>query len=110
MNKLTASDKPMLEALLADWNKSWKGLIAEPDFDIVQIVTWAEQFDECTIHRGIDVTKDWLFRMVVKVVPLEADTPSFNDAVRYATAVMRNVDRVRRKAKQLGLLEVGGVR
>lgn len=94
MRSLTKKDTPFLCKMLEEW-------AADLPFplDRTQLITWAEQYPDEVIAKGVSVTAGWYQRQTAR----RPDTapPSEQDAYRYASACMRNVDRARSTAEQL---------
>jgi hypothetical protein len=92
MRKLTQNDTPFLRKTL-----EWFAANFPFPLDHTSLITWAEQYPEAVIEKGLSVTASWYKRQVL--------VPSEDGTYRYATACMRNIDRARATAEKL----LGGV-
>ena len=96
MRKLTTNDTPFLRKTLQWWSANFPFALEQ-----AQLITWAEQFPDAVVDKGISVTAGWFERK-----KRASAQPSEQDAYRYATSCMRNIDRARATAEQL----LGGAR
>jgi len=88
MRKLSKNDTPFLRKTL-EWFAANFPFPLEP----AQLITWAEQYPDEVIERGLEVTAGWCKRQVASPTP--------DGCYRYASACMRNVYRARHTAEKL---------
>jgi len=99
MRNLTAEDTPFLCKILDQWAASFPVALNR-----TQLITWAEQYPDEVIQKGVNVTAGWYKRQSTRSDGVSL--PTEEALYRYASGCMRNVNRARSTAEQL----LGGVR
>ena len=95
MRELTVKDRPAMLSLIADWEECFGDKVK---LDPAQLVDWMQRYDDEVIRKGFQVTSDWYKRQTKKAL---ASFVHFVEVFKYASSVMRNVDRTRSTAQRI---------